>query len=63
MTSIGWNVENFARTKRLKPIEDYLKKQKPVELEREERAHDVGRMFDRMIERAKEEEEDSDGVR
>ena len=47
--SIGWNAEAFARTKRMKPLAEYLKPAPTPERRREQGARDVKRMFDRMI--------------
>lgn len=46
-TMIGWNAEAMARTKRMKPLGEYLKPAKAKSAE--SGAHDVRRMFDRMI--------------
>jgi hypothetical protein len=46
-TMIGWNAEAFARTKRMKPIADYLKPTKPKSADTA--ALDVRRMFERMM--------------
>ncbi|MBX7496760.1 hypothetical protein K3172_12915 [Qipengyuania sp. 6B39] len=48
-TMIGWSAERFAREKRLKSLDDYLKPAKPKTPE--SGALDVRRMFDRMIKR------------
>lgn len=50
----GWSTEMFARTKRMKPLEHYLKPGKPKTAETG--ARDVRRMFDKMI--AKQGEDD-----
>lgn len=45
-TMIGWNGEAFARTKKMKPLEDYLK---PKTRTADSGARDVRRMFERMM--------------
>jgi hypothetical protein len=47
--AIGWHAEAFARTKRMKPLPEYLKPPPSPERQREQGARDVKRMFDRMI--------------
>lgn len=46
---IGWNAESFARTKRIKALNEYLKPPLSPAQMREEGAQDVRRMFERMI--------------
>lgn len=58
--SIGWNAEAFARTKRMKPLDDYLKPAPPPEAKRDKGARDLKRMFDRKI---KKQEEAANGDR
>lgn len=43
----GWQAERFARTKRLKPVADYLNEEPKKSAETG--ARDVRAMFDRMI--------------
>lgn len=54
-TMIGWNAEAFARTKKMKPLGDYLKPAPTPEGRRDKGASEVKRMLDRMI--AKQEKE------
>lgn len=54
---LGWNVEAFARTKRMKPLGEYIKPTKPKTADDD--ARDVRRMFDRLI--VKQEAADGDG--
>jgi hypothetical protein len=49
--SVGWNAEAFARTKRMKPLAEYLKPAPTPERTRDQGARDVKLMFDRMIKR------------
>lgn len=50
---IGWNAEAFARTKRLKPIEAYLKPEPTMADKRAKGAADVGAMLRRLEKRGK----------
>lgn len=45
--TLGWNSEAFARTKRMKPLNEYLTPTKPRTPDDD--AQDVRRMFERMI--------------
>lgn len=56
-TMIGWNAEQFARTKRVKPLGHYLKPTKPRTAE--SGARDVRRMLERLMKR----EGDENGAR
>lgn len=53
--SIGWNAEAFARTKRMKPLGEYLKPAPSPEGRRAKGTSDVKRMLDRMIAKQKKE--------
>lgn len=48
-TMIGWNAEAFARTKRMKPLDEYFKPPVTPEAKRDKGARDLKRMFDRRI--------------
>lgn len=50
-TTIGWSAEAFARTKRMKPLDSYLKPAPTLDDKRAKGARDLRRMFDRMIEK------------